>query len=224
MSTATAPSPSSANSASKRFANLTTPFRNLVLGRQNERIEFLMDSYFKLSPEGRTTVIVAGILAAILFVMVVIGIYIGALGSLQNRLDEAFAATNKLRELQQSYAIVDTSFRSLEQQITAANEGLAVIPVLEQKAKELGLTASGFPAQLPQTDLPATNPLSKTFQSAKVDFRLSNAPLKKIIDLVIAIESTPHLLRVTSLRIRALYQNKLYFDANLEVEGVVTKK
>lgn len=214
----------SAVASSKRLSALTTPLRHIILGRQNERIEFLMDSYFKLSPEGRTAVIVGGILASILFVILVIATYIMALGGLQTRLDEAFAATNKLRELQQTHAIVDASFKSLEQQINAANEGLAVIPVLEQKANELGLTASGFPPQLPQTDLPATNPLSKTFQNAKVEFRLANAPLKKIIDLVVAIESTPHLLRVTSLRIRALYQNKLYFDANLEVEGVVTKR
>jgi hypothetical protein len=207
-----------------RFAAITTPLKNLILGRQNERIEFLMDSYFKLSPEGRTSVIVGSIIGAIFFVFLVITAYIMALGSLQSRLDEAFSATNKLRELQQSYSIVDSNFRSLEEQISAANEGLVFISVLEQKSKDLGLTASGFPPQLPLTDLPATNPLSKRYQSSKVEFRLSNAPLKKIIDLVVAIESTPHLLRVSSLRIRALYQNKLYFDANLEVEGVVTRK
>jgi hypothetical protein len=218
MSTAAAPA------TPKRLAVFTNPIKNIVFGRQNERIEFLMDSYFKLSPEGRTSVIVGGVLGAALFLILVVALYLAALGNLQRKLDEAFAATNKLRELQQSYAVVDTSFRSLSQQVSAANEGLAFIPVLEQKAKELGLTASGFPAQLPRVDLASTNPLATSFQNAKVEFRLSNAPLKKIIDLVIAIESTPHLLRVTSLRIRALYQNKLFFDANLEVEGLVTKQ
>lgn len=208
----------------KRFAVITNPIRNLILGRQNERIEFLMDSYFKLSPEGRTTVLVGGILGGVVFVIAVIALYVMALGNLQNKLDQAFSSTNKLRELQQSYAIADAAYTSLERQVTAANEGLVLISVLEQKSKELGLTASGFPPQLPRTDLAANNPLSKNFQSAKVEFRLSNSPLKKIIELVTAIESTPHLLRVTSLRIRALYQNKLYFDANLEVEGIVSKK
>jgi hypothetical protein len=214
----------SAPAQPKRFAVITNPIRNLILGRQNERIEFLMDSYFKLSPEGRTTVLVGGILGGVVFVIAVIALYVMALGNLQNKLDQAFSSTNKLRELQQSYAIADAAYTSLERQVTAANEGLVLISVLEQKSKELGLTASGFPPQLPRTDLPANNPLSKNFQNAKVEFRLSNSPLKKIIELVTAIESTPHLLRVTSLRIRALYQNKLYFDANLEVEGIVSKK
>lgn len=209
---------------SKRFAVITTPIKNLILGRQNERIEFLMDSYFKLSPEGRTAAIVGSAIFGFFSVIGVIALYIGALSALQNRLDQAFVATNKLRELQQSYAVVDSSFSSLEKQITAANEGLVLISVLEQKSKELGLTASGFPPQLPRIDLAATNPLSKSFQNSKVEFRLSNAPLKKIIEYVTVIESTPHMLRVSSLRIRALYQNKLFFDANIEVEGIVNKR
>jgi Tfp pilus assembly protein PilO len=215
---------STATEATRRFSALTNPIRNLILGRQNERIEFLMDSYFKLPPEGRTAVIVGSVVLSIIGIIGVIAVYISALGSLQEKLDQSFAATNRLRELQQSYAIVDSSFKSLERQISAANEGLVLISVLEQKAKELGLSTSGFPPQLPRTELPASNPLSKSYQNSSVEFRVSNASLKKIIELVTAIEATPHMLRVSSLRIRALYQNKLYFDANIEVEGTVTKR
>lgn len=210
--------------APRRFSVLTNPIRNLILGRQNERIEFLMDSYFKLPPEGRTAVIVGSIVLSLLAIVGVIAIYISALGALQEKLDQSFASTNRLRELQQSYSIVDASFKSLERQISAANEGLVLISVLEQKANELGLSTSGFPPQLPRTDLPANNPLSKSYQNSSVEFRVSNASLKKIIEFVTAIESTPHMLRVSSLRIRALYQNKLYFDANIEVEGTVRKR
>ncbi len=78
--------------------------------------------------------------------------------------------------------------------------------------------------QLPTTELPSFNPLAEKFQNAKVEFRLSNASLKKIVDYVLAIENAPHMLKVTSLKIKALYQNKLYFDATLEVEGIVSKK
>lgn len=215
---------STSTEAPQRFSALTSPIRQLILGRQNERIEFLMDSYFKLPPEGRTAVIIGGIFMSLLAIVTVISIYISALGSLQEKLDQSFASTNRLRDLQQSYSIVDASFKSLERQVAAANEGLVLISVLEQKANELGLSTSGFPPQLPRTDLHTNNPLSKSYQKASVEFRVSNASLKKIIDFVTAIESTPHMLRVSSLRIRALYQNKLYFDANIEVEGTVRKR
>ena len=112
----------------------------------------------------------------------------------------------------------------LEQKLEAANQGLVLISVLETKAKELGLATSGFPPQLPTTDLPAGNPLADKYQNAKVGFRVSNLSLKKIADYVIAIETTQHMLRVSSLKVKSTYQNKLYFDATFEVEGTVAKR
>ena len=115
-------------------------------------------------------------------------------------------------------------FLDLEQKLEAANQGLVVISVLEQKAKELGLATSGFPPQLPTTEFPEGNPLASKYQNAKVEFRVSNVSLKKLIDYVIAVEGTPNMLRVTSLKIKSLYQNKLYFDATVEVEATVAKR
>lgn len=208
----------------KSWSQWLLPLRSALFGRQNERIEFVMDSYFKLPPEGRTAVLVGGFLLSVLALVGLVGVYVAALGSLQARLDQAFEATNKLREANHSYQITKQKFSDLEQKLQAANQGLVLISVLEQKAKELGLATNGFPPQLPTTDLPANNPLADKYQNAKVEFRVSNASLKKIIDYVIAIESTPHMLHVSSLKIKALYQNKLYFDATLEVEGTVAKR
>ena len=76
------------------------PVREIVFGKQNERIEYFMDSYFKLPPEGRTAAIASGIVLAALIVLAFVGIYISALNSLQSRLDEAFWAVNTLRDKQ----------------------------------------------------------------------------------------------------------------------------
>ena len=208
----------------KSLAQWMVPVRTAIFGRQNERLEFLMDSYFKLPPEGRTGVLVGGAVFGALFLVGIVVLYLAALGSLQGRLDSAFEATNKLREAHTSHSMIKQKFTDLEQKIAAANQNLIPISVLEQKAKELGLAASGFPPQLPVTDLPVNNPLAEKYQNAKIEFRVSNVSLKKIIDFVIAIESTPHMLRVTSLKVKALYQNKLFFDATFEVEGTVAKR
>lgn len=207
----------------KGIANIFAPVRSAIFGRQNERIEFLMDSYFKLTPEWRSAVLVGGVFASALSVMGIVALYLAALGGLQERLDQAFEATNQLKSYKHSYAITKQKFSDLEQKLEAANQNLVLISVLETKAKELGLAASNFPPQLPTTELPPNNPLSNTYQSAKVEFRVSNVSLKKIVEFVIAIENLPHMLRVSSLKIKALYQNKLYFDATFEVEGIVKK-
>jgi hypothetical protein len=214
----------STDNAQKGLRRFSQPLKAAVFGKQNERLEFVMDSYFKLPPEGRTAALVGGFALGILILMGIVGLYLAALGSLQGRLDEAFEATNKLREAHTAHAMNRQKFNELEQKLEAANQGLVVISVLEQKAKELGLSTSGFPAQLPVTDLPQGNPLADKYQNAKVEFRVNNVSLKKISDFVIAVESTPHMLRVSSLKIRSLYQNKLFFDATFEVEATVAKR
>jgi hypothetical protein len=201
-----------------------TPLRNAILGRQNERLEFIMDSYFKLSPEGRTAVVVGGVAGSIFLLISIIGIYLAALTSLQARLDSAFEAVNTLKDARYSYTNNKQKFADLERKLEAANQNLILISVLETKAKELGLQTSGFPAQLPTSDFAASNPLAGKYQNAKVKFNISNVSLKRIMDLVIAIEATPHLLRVVSLTIKPGYQNKLFFESTLEVEGTVTKR
>lgn len=211
-------------STSGRFAQLLAPLRAAAFGNQNERIEFLMDSYFKLTPEWRSAVIVGGAFGGFLVVALTISLYIAALGSLQSNLDQAFEATNQIKNLKNSYMVTKQKFNDLESKLEAANENLMLVSALETKAKELGLNASSFPPQLPITDLPGNNPLSTKYQSAKFEFRVSNASLKKIVEFVVAIENMPHMLHVTSLKIKGLYQNKLFFDAAIEVEGTVTKK
>jgi hypothetical protein len=209
---------------SKGFSQLSAPLRTLVFGKQNERLEYVMDSYFKLPPEGRSAVIFGSIVLSIVLLVAIVTGYVAALGSLQSRLDEAFEAMNKLKESHTAHSLTKQKFSDLEQKLEASTQGLVVISVLEQKAKELGLTTSGFPPQLPSTELVQGNPLAEKYQNAKVEFRVNNASLKKIMDYVIAIEGTQHMLRVSSLKIRSLYQNKLFFDATFEVEGIVAKR
>jgi len=47
--------------------------------------------------------------------------------------------------------------------------------------------------------------------------------LKKIIELVIAVENSPQMYKVSSLNIKGTYQNKVFFDAALEIEGLALK-
>jgi hypothetical protein len=203
--------------------NISSQFRSFVFGKQNARIEYLMDSYFKLPPEGKSGVVAGGIALGILLVVGIIAMYLAALSSLQTKLDVAFEATNKLREIHSAHIVTNQRFKDLDERLNTASQGLVLISILEKKAKDLEIPATGFPAQVPTTDLPTTNPFNDKYQTAKVEFRASNISLKKIIEFIIAIESTPHLLRVSSLKIRSLYQTKLFFDATFEVEATQSK-
>jgi hypothetical protein len=203
------------------------PVREFIFGRQNERIEYFMDSYFKLPQEGRTAVIVGGFVLAGLTIFAFIAIYLSALANLQSKLDHSFMAMNKLRAKQVDYAVTKKKFEELDKRISSVTESLQILSVLEEKAKSLELQISGNT----KTDKSASDkdfirgtPLAEKFKGTRSEFRVSNISLKKIIDLVVAIESDDKLLRVSDLRIKGLYQNKLFFDASFAVDGIEQKK
>jgi hypothetical protein len=203
------------------------PVRELVFGKQNERIEYFMDSYFKLPPEGRTAAIASGIALAIIIVLALVGVYISALNSLQKRLDESFWAVNTLRDKQIEFAVNKKKYDELEKRLANVTQSLQILSLLEEKAKSKGLQISGNnKSEKPSTEKDFVNStlLKEQYKSMRTEFRISNVSLQKIIDLVVDIESDNKLLRVTDLRIKGLYQNKLYFDAMLAVDGVEIKR
>lgn len=203
------------------------PMREALFGKQNERIEYFMDSYFKLPSEGRTAVIGGGILLAGLLVSGFVAIYLSALSGLQARLDESFLAVNKLRAKQVDFAVTKKKFDELDKRIAGVTQSLQILTLLEEKAKSLDLQISGNN----KTDKPSNEKdfikgtlLAEKYKATRSEFRVSNVSLKKIIDFVVAIESDEKLLRVSDLRIKGLYQNKLFFDATFAVDGIEQKK
>ena len=203
------------------------PVREIVFGKQNERIEYFMDSYFKLPPEGRTAAIASGIVLAALIVLAFVGIYISALNSLQSRLDEAFWAVNTLRDKQVEFAVIKKKYDELDKRLSNVTQSYQTLSLLEEKAKSKGLQISGNnKSEKPsnEEDFIKSSLLKENYKSMRSEFRISNVSLQKIIDFVVDIESDNKLLRVTDLRIKGLYQNKLYFDAMFAVDGLEMKR
>lgn len=199
------------------------PIRDAIFGKQNERIEYFMDSYFKLPPEGRTAAIASGIVLAILIVLAFVGAYITALNRLQSRLDESFEAVNNLRDKQIEFAVIKKKYDELDKRLSGVTQSLQILSLLEEKAKSKGLQISGNnKAEKPSTekDFIRSSLLKDKYKPMRSEFRISNVSLQKIIDFVVDIESDNKLLRVTDLRIKGLYQNKLYFDAQFAVDSV----
>ncbi|NBW80251.1 hypothetical protein EBR21_00720 [bacterium] len=203
------------------------PVREIIFGKQNERIEYFMDSYFKLPSEGRTAVVAGAFLLAGLTVFGFIGLYLSSLSSLQSKLDQSFQAVNKLRAKQVEYAVTKRKFDELDKRISNVTSSLQILSLLEEKAKSLDLQISGntkTDKASSEKDFIKGTLLAEKYKSTRSEFRVSNVSLKKIIDFVVAIESDDKMLRVSDLRIKGLYQNKIYFDATFAVDGIEPKK
>jgi hypothetical protein len=186
-----------------------------------------MDSYFKLPSEGRTAVVAGAFIVAGLTVFGFIGLYLSALSSLQSKLDQSFQAVNKLRAKQVEYAVTKRKFDELDKRISNVTSSLQILSLLEEKAKSLDLQISGntkTDKASSEKDFIKGTLLAEKYKSTRSEFRVSNVSLKKIIDFVVAIESDDKMLRVSDLRIKGLYQNKIYFDATFAIDGIEPKK
>ena len=112
----------------------------------------------------------------------------------------------------------------MEERLNAGGESASMISIFEQKTKDLGIANASFPPSVPTSELAVGHPLADKYQSARVEFKVNNLGIKKILEMAIAIESAPQLYRIVAMKIVALYQNKLFFDAIFEVEGFTSKK
>ncbi|MFZ9519850.1 MAG: hypothetical protein ACO3A4_05175 [Silvanigrellaceae bacterium] len=222
-----APGQESIEQTSDSIPRWLLPVREFIFGKQNERIEYFMDSYFKLPSEGRTAVVAGAFLLAGLTVFGFIALYLSALSSLQMRLDQSFQAVNKLRAKQVEFAVNKRKFDELDRRISNVTSSLQILSLLEEKAKSLDLQISGntkTDKASSEKDFIKGTLLAEKYKSTRSEFRVSNVSLKKIIDFVVAIESDDKMLRVSDLRIKGLYQNKIYFDATFAVDGIEPKK
>jgi hypothetical protein len=204
---------------------LDTTSQNLkqwIFGKQNERMEFIMDSYFKLSPEQRSGTLIGMGVFGILVLFGLIIIYISMLSSLQQQLDKAYFRASQLRDISLEFMATKQKFNDLQQKLNTANQAGSILTFLEGKTREMGIQGV-FPSQIPMTEFPPSHPLSKGYSQAKLDYKASNLSLKKIIELVIAVENSPQMYKVSSLNIKGTYQNKVFFDAALEIEGLALK-
>ncbi len=210
------------NASPDRLSRLMLPLRSFVFGPQNERLEYLMDSFLKFTPEQRAAAVVGGIGGFVFFLFAIISMYFAASVSLQNSLDAAFASTNRLKEVQSNYTLARQRFSELESALQINHE-LSLITLVEGKAKEMGITVGDFPSQqdISVPTAPLNTSALKNYRLAKVRFSVNRAGLKKIVEFVVALESLPNRIRVTSLIIKRGFTDKLYLDANVEVEAIL---
>lgn len=195
--------------------------RNVIFGENNTRLDYLIESFYKLRYEVRSRIIVGSIFFGILFFISMLLVYFFTMASLQDRLDESYENVNKLKNIKSSYVAINQNFEELTQNIYNNNSNLSLITVLEQKAKDMSIQAQGFPNKPVLSKYPGHSPLQAKFQIASVEFKLMGVSIKKIIEFSNAVEQLPNKLKISKFRLLSTTDAKLYFDVLLTVEAIV---
>ncbi len=201
-----------------RLSLLLEQLRAKAFGANNERLDFLMDSFYKLEPKERIGVL-AGIAGAIGFVIVVaFVIYFSQVGRLKTELNDSFAALHELQELKSDYSIEDARFQRVVEQVQRKTSDLQVKPFFEKVARDTLVQLEGLNVQ--KNPLEADNPLGAKMQEVKVkDLRINNTSIPKVLNFLIEIEKANNYIRVQDLEIRGRFGTRLYFDTKLTARG-----
>jgi hypothetical protein len=191
--------------------------RRRILGANNERLDFLMDSFYKLSPSHQTGVVV-GLCAGL--ALVVIGtftIYISRINSLENQLNQGFEALQDLRTLSQTYSYEEQRYRELQSLVNRGSSGFRPKPFFENMANQVGVTISDLRSD--EADLPPDSALNKDFRNVVVEFRLPKVSIPRLLKFLGEIEKSGKNLSIHTLQIRSRYGDRLYFETSAKVVG-----
>jgi hypothetical protein len=201
-----------------QWKTLTDRLRIQAFGANNERLDFLMDSFYKLEPNQRVGVL-AGVAGAIGFVIVVaFAIYISRVNALKADLNNAFAALHELQELKAEFAVEDARFQRVLEQVQRKTADLQVKPFFEKVGRDTLIQLEGLNVQ--KNPLDADNPLGSKIQEVKVkDLRINNTSIPKLLNFLTEIEKANNYIRVQDLEIRGRFGTRLYFDAKLTARG-----
>jgi hypothetical protein len=200
-----------------QFSGSLNQVRRRLFGANNEKLDFFMDSFYKLSPSQRSGVL-AGIVGVIsLFVLGAIVLYFSQVNRLKSELAGSFAALHELQSMKAGYEQENKNFEKLVDTIEKKTKQMSLKPFFEKIANDMGVTLEGLNDQ--KAPLPAENALSEKMSEVRVDMRMPNISIPRLMSFLVEVEKSNKYLRVQDLQIRGRYGTKLYFDGQAKVRG-----
>lgn len=188
-----------------------------ILGANNERLDFVMDSFYKLSPNQQTGVLVTLLGTLLVFICSAFIIYFSQIRALENELNESFEALHELRSLAQTYDTEQKRYRELTNIVRRSSQNFRPKPFFESKANQVGVSITDLKSS--DVDIPPDSPLSADFKHVAIDFRLPKVSIPRMLKFLGEIEKSGKNLNINNLQIRTRYGDRLYFETSAKVIG-----
>ncbi len=199
------------------FSRVADFLKKYILGPNNERLDFIMDSFYKLSPNQQTGVLLGVLGALMIFVFGAFGIYFSQINALEKELNSSFEALQELRSLAQTYDFEEKRYRELTNIIRRSSQGFRPKPFFESKSNQVGVTITDLRSN--ELDISPDSPLSADFKHVAVEFRLPKVSIPRMLKFLGEIEKSGKNLNINNLQIRTRYGDRLYFETSAKVIG-----
>lgn len=189
--------------------------RRSLFGANNERIDFLMDSFYKLSPEHQTGVLAGVVGMLLVFVLGAFTIYYTRINALEDELNASFDALTEVRSLSSTYEQELKRYQELKSAVSRSASEFKPKPFFESKANQVGVQIADLRSQ--DTEIPAESPLAADFRYTQVEFKLPKVSLPRLLKFMEEVEKSNGSLNVHSLQIRTRYGDRLFFETSAKV-------
>ena len=188
-----------------------TLLRHRLLGVNNERLDFIMDSFYKLPPRRKNFALLGISLAIVFFIGFTVTFYLTQIGSLETRLSHSLMALQNLQQQKTQYGNLNNQFSVIVNEVNSKTQKLQMKPLMEKFARSLAIKIEG----LNEADaaFSSDNPMGKYLTQKKIEVRFPRISIPKLLKFLVEVEKSRQFLRVSDLTIRGIYGTKLYFNA-----------
>ena len=204
------------------FAKYIKPIKSRLFGANNERIDFIMDSFYKLSPPQRNVAFTIGIACIVFLIVSAFILYFAEVRSLERELSQSVSSLQELRKFKGDDLSEGKRFAKLSETINAKIKGLSFKPFFEKVTKEKGVTMKDLTEK--EIEFDSNNPLSDTLKEVHIELRVPQISIPRLLNFVTDVEKSEHYIRLQDIKITGQYGNKLYFDTILMFRGYASKK
>lgn len=197
--------------------NIWISIKKKIFGANNERLDFIIDSFSKLEPEQRIAVIVSSLFVGVILVVLMLFLYFSRLNKLESELSYRFDALSRLYVLKQEYQKTFKNYNNFIQYIRANTINLKLRPFFEEMSKKTGVEIQGLNEQ--RKPIPPENKLSENIQYIKADMRFPNISIPRLLNFVTEVEKSGNFLSLENIQIRSKYGTRLFFDVQASFRG-----
>jgi len=157
-----------------------------------------------------------------LFVLSALVLYFSQVAGLNRELSMSLAARHELEALRGDFARENQRFEKLTEQLKNRTRDLRMKPFFEKIGNDQGVQIEGLTEQ--RVPLPDDNALARAeFQAVKVDLRVNNISIPKMLNFMMEIEKANNFIRIRDLQIRGRFGTRLYFDGTITARGYASR-
>lgn len=193
-----------------------------IFGQNNEKLDFLIDSFNKLESGQQKGVLAIGFGLVIGFVIMAFAIYFSYVSSLRHNLNESFTAIRQLEGISSQYVLEKKRYKNLVNRFKRKSDKLGS---LKSYFEKLSIQESVSIGSLNEKIMKINddNSLSENMNEVKIEISADKISIPKLLEYVSEVEKGGNFLNVSDLKIRSRYGTKLYFDTKMIFKGYKLK-